>query len=172
MVSQIDTISILTKNAHEWTHKLVNEVTEKKWLVKPSIIESNIHWQVGHLIITHFYHIIVCLKSPQQALFSLIPIMEYFPLFSAGSKATAESSITVGQLKENLDLVQTKSLEMIGLLDDADLSSGLFPTQFPHPIAKTKFEALSWNIQHTMWHCGQIALIKRVVDKSFSFREN
>ena len=163
---------VQTKEAHQWTLKLINSIPDDKWLTLPPIIESNIHWQVGHLIITHFYHNIVCLKTPQQDVFTLIPIMDYYPVFTAGGHAKSESIITAAELKQNLDKVQSKALSIIEQLDEKDLRSELFPTQFPHPIAKTKFEALSWNIQHTMWHCGQIALIKRVVDKPFSFDES
>ncbi|WP_216824389.1 hypothetical protein [Emticicia sp. TH156] len=35
--------------------------------------------------------------------------------------------------------------------------------------SKTKFEALDWNIKHTLWHCRQIGLLKRVVDKRYDF---
>lgn len=30
--------------------------------------------------------------------------------------------------------------------------------------------ALSWNIKHTMWHCGQIVMLKRIIDKPHNFR--
>jgi len=43
------------------------------------------------------------------------------------------------------------------------------PTKRKHPVAKTKFEAISWNIKHTMWHCGQIACIKRLIHGGFDF---
>lgn len=162
-MSQRDTLLILTREAHTWTHKLIEAVPDEKWLIKPPIIESNIYWQIGHLIITHFYHIITCLKTSEQDVLQLIPIMDYFPLFSAGSKPTTEPYMAVTELKETLTKVELKLLEKIKLLDEKDLSSDLFPTQFPHPFAKTKLQALSWDMHHTMWHCGQIALIKRVV---------
>jgi hypothetical protein len=55
-------------------------------------------------------------------------------------------------------------------LADEDSHDDLFPTQFPHPLAKSKGVAICWEIEHAMWHCGQIALIKRVVDKRFDFK--
>ena len=30
-------------------------------------------------------------------------------------------------------------------------------------------EALEWNINHTMYHCGQIGVLKRVVDARYDF---
>jgi DinB superfamily len=168
-MSQIDTLLTLTTEAHTWTHKLIATVPDEKWLILPPIIESNIYWPIGHFIVTHFYHIITCLKTPEEDVLQLIPIKDYFPLFSAGSKPTTEPYMAVTQLRETLTKVELKLLEKIKSLDEKDLSSDLFPTQFPHPLAKTKLQALSWDMHHTMWHGGQIALIKRVVDKSFVF---
>jgi len=39
----------------------------------------------------------------------------------------------------------------------------------PHPFVTTKENAISWNVKHTMWHCGQIAMLKRVIDKALDF---
>ncbi len=45
----------------------------------------------------------------------------------------------------------------------------LEPTPVAHPVAKTKFEAIDWNIKHTMYHCGQIGILRRIVDKRYDF---
>ncbi len=60
-------------------------------------------------------------------------------------------------------LVQQLSLETIGELLENELEQSLEKLQPPHPIAKTKYEALDWNIKHTMWHCGQLAMINRII---------
>jgi hypothetical protein len=54
-------------------------------------------------------------------------------------------------------------------LTESDLESELEKTDTPHPIAKNKYEALDWNIKHTMWHCGQLGILKRIIDKRFDF---
>jgi uncharacterized damage-inducible protein DinB len=65
--------------------------------------------------------------------------------------------------------MQQKSLAVLTTLLDSELDNALEPTPTPHPIATTKREAIDWNIKHTMYHCGQIGLIKRVVDKRHDF---
>jgi hypothetical protein len=65
--------------------------------------------------------------------------------------------------------MQGRSLEIIKELAPENLHAALEPTRIPHPIAKTKFESLDWNIKHTMYHCGQIGILKRVVDKRYDF---
>ena len=37
--------------------------------------------------------------------------------------------------------------------------SVLFP--FKHPVAETKYEALSWSFKHEMWHSAEMEAIKR-----------
>ncbi len=59
--------------------------------------------------------------------------------------------------------------KVIKSLSDQDLESELSPTEVPHPVAKNKFEAIDWNIKHTMWHCGQIGILKRIIDERFDF---
>ena len=70
---------------------------------------------------------------------------------------------------EHLKLMQLQSLGVIDSLSENDLRKPVEPTKVPHPIAKTKFDAIDWNIKHTMWHCGQIATIKRIVDNYFDY---
>lgn len=65
--------------------------------------------------------------------------------------------------------MQNKSLEIIKNLKNSDFNSELHPTGPSHPIAKTKFEALDWNIKHTMWHCGKIGVIKKQLGESVQF---
>lgn len=73
------------------------------------------------------------------------------------------------QLMEHLKIMQEQSLTVIGSLSENDLQKTVEPTKVPHPVAKIKFEAIDWNIKHTMWHCGQIATIKRIVDNSYDY---
>lgn len=162
-------ITYQLKQVQEWTWKLIDGLTDESWMQIPDTIESNIHWQIGHLVITHFYHILVCQKEPTPELMNIIPIMDYFPIFSSGTHAAKESHVSIDELKRNLRVIQEKEIEIISALNEEDLSNMLFPTQFKHPIANNKLDAICWDIQHTMWHCGQIAMIKRIVDKPYDF---
>ena len=39
--------------------------------------------------------------------------------------------------------------------------SKLSPLPFKHPVAETKYEALSWSFKHEMWHSAEMEAIKR-----------
>lgn len=66
---------------------------------------------------------------------------------------------------EHLRFVQQKSVAIISELSTTDFETSLEPT----PITGTKSEAVDWNIKHTMYHCGQIGILRRIVDKQFDF---
>lgn len=36
-------------------------------------------------------------------------------------------------------------------------------------LKRNDFLAVSWNMEHTMWHCGQLALLKRIFGKRYDF---
>ncbi|WP_439557278.1 hypothetical protein [Dyadobacter sp.] len=67
------------------------------------------------------------------------------------------------------DAVPVDKWETVPEVVVAELNNPLEPTPTPHPIATTKFEAIDWNIKHTMYHCGQIGMISRVVEKRYDF---
>ena len=73
------------------------------------------------------------------------------------------------RLRSDLAFMQEGSLEIIHSLSEGDLHKALEPLKDPHPVAKTKFEAIDWNIKHTMWHCGQMASWKRMVDQPYDY---
>lgn len=54
------------------------------------------------------------------------------------------------KLKEHLEFMQEQSLGVIKSLSEKDLGKAIEPLKAPHPIAKTKFEAIDWNVKHTM----------------------
>lgn len=72
-------------------------------------------------------------------------------------------------LAQHLEAIHEKSIQSIRKLTEENLQEPLAPAKVPHPIAKNKYEALSWNVQHTMWHGGQLGILKRVLDERYDF---
>ena len=168
-MTQVEMLSHQTQDAYDWASKLINTIPLEKWDEIPKNMLSSVSWQTGHLTISIYYHSIMVIKGHQMDLLQKIPVKEYNELYNQ-----TQAQDTIGKMKpENLlnDLkqMQSKSLEIINQLQDENLNTSLEPTQAPHPIAKNKFEALDWNIKHTMWHCGQLAVLKRIVDKRYDF---
>lgn len=171
-MNQLKILLAQTKSAYDWTNKLLNSIPHKTWDTTPAIIESNVSWQVGHLIVSFYYHSIMVIVGHQMDILGKVPLKEYDILFTSGQPEKVVEKINPEVLQAQLNLMELKSLEIIQSLSKSDLEDKLVPTPISHPIAKTKFEALDWNIKHTMWHCGQLGLLKRVVHERYDFGLN
>lgn len=161
-----------TRDAHSWTNKLLAEVPEDKWFIFPDNHSTNIAWQAGHILVSLHFHGIKVIRGPQSDLLAQMPMNRYLSLFAFGDhkELVQQERVSISDLKSHLQLVQAKTIDLIESLQPEELASALEPTPIPHPIAKTKLEALSWNIKHTMWHCGQIGTLKSMVDKPYEFK--
>lgn len=161
-----------TINAYEWTDNLLNNLPYTHWRMLPQVIESNVLWQVGHLVVSTYYNSILVIKGHQTTVLQSMPLKLYSQLFTQAAPALATGLVDPEQLYKHLKMMQKHSIETIELIKDSQLHEELLQIEIVHPVAKTKLEALDWNIKHTLWHCGQIALIKRVVDKRHEFHLN
>lgn len=168
-MNRTDLLLKQTENAYEWLNKLITSVPKNKWEQIPNGIESNITWQTGHLILSIHYHSIMTTIGFQMDILKQIPMREYAELFTNAHPTQSVGKADPKELEDQLRLIQEKSLDVIGSLSDKDLTHSVEPTKMPHPIAKTKLDAIDWNIKHTMWHCGQLGMIKRAVDKRYDF---
>lgn len=168
-MDQIEFLAKQTEDAYNWTNKLLDTIPHDKWDTIPEVIESNVTWQVGHLIMSIYFHSIMVITAHQKAISQSVPLREYSELFTNAAPKNAVGKADPTELQKQLILLEQKSIESIQSLFENDLTSPLEPTRIPHPIAKNKYEALDWNIKHTMWHCGQLGILKRVVDERFDF---
>lgn len=158
-----------TSNAYEWTNKLLEAVPLDKWEILPETIESSINWQVGHLIVSHYFNSIMAIKGHQMDILQKLPVKDYSELFTTALPKDSVGKFLPEKLLQDLKVMQQKSIAILSLLTDDDLNNPLEPTPTPNPIASTKFEAIDWNIKHTLYHCGQIGMISRVVAKRYDF---
>ncbi|WP_031529533.1 DinB family protein [Dyadobacter crusticola] len=168
-MSELEVLINQTINAYEWTNKLLEAVPFEKWELTPSVVESNINWQVGHLIVSHYFHSIMVIRGYQMNILQKLPIKEYSEMFTVAGPHISVGKVNPDTLYNALKVMQQKSIAVLSSLSAAELNDPLEPTPTPHPIATTKFEAIDWNIKHTMYHCGQIGMISRVVDKRYDF---
>lgn len=168
-MNQIEILVKQTADAYDWTNKLINSIPQDKWNDIPEIIESNVTWQIGHLIMSLYYHSIMVINGHQMDILQKIPLKEYDKLFTDAVPEKSLGKTDPIQLQNYFMLLQAKSIEVIKSLSEKDLECELQQTDVPHPIATNKFEALDWNIKHTMWHCGQIGILKKVVHERYNF---
>ncbi|MEJ1240487.1 DinB family protein [Chryseolinea sp. T2] len=168
-MTAIQILTTQTEGAYQWTFRMLDNVATDKWDIMPPTIDSTLSWQVGHLLVSHYFHSIWVIRGHQMDILQSIPLKVYGELYTDAPPVGSIGKSTPEQLLNHLRIMQDKSLAIISQLTDADLESPLEPTPLKHPVAKTKFEAIDWNIKHTMYHCGQIGIIRRVVDQRFDF---
>jgi hypothetical protein len=160
-----------TASSHRWIWTLIDHVPEEKWGVIPSGLNTSLKWQVGHLVLSQHYHAVVVIAGPQKDLLEKVPVKMYSEYFVFGDRiGEVDAQFTPEELRTSLGVVQEKTLWAIGQLAADELGSPLFPRPVPHPVATTKAEAISWNVKHNMWHCGQIGMLARAVGHPFDFK--
>jgi len=169
-MNEIEILTLQTENAYNWMKKITETIPKDKWNETPEILESNTSWHIGHQLISLYFHSILVIKGHQKDILEKVPLAEYSDLFTF--KISPKETIgkkNPEELLTDLNIVEKKSIEIIKSLSPEELKSKLEPARVEHPVAKNKFEALDWNIKHTMWHCGQLAILKRVVNQRFDF---
>ena len=168
-MNQIELLAKQTEDAYDWVNKLVYSIPDEKWDTIPEVVETSVTWQVGHLIISCYYHSVMVITGHQMDILQQIPMKEYSQFFHNTATHEYAGKTKPEDLKNQLKLMQEKSISIIQSLNPDELEKPLVPTPMPHPIARTKFEAIDWNIKHTMWHCGQLGILKRVVHERYDF---
>jgi DinB superfamily len=168
-MTAVELLAGQTQNVYDWTNKLVESVPFNKWDDTPDVVDTNITWQVGHLIMSHYFHTVMVIVGHQKDVIEKVPLKQYDELFTLGQPVDLKGVVDSETLLSQLEFVQKKSLDIVRAMTPELLQAALEPTRVPHPIAKTKFESLDWNIKHTMYHCGQIGLLKRIIDVRYDF---
>jgi hypothetical protein len=65
-MTEIEILINQTANAYQWVNKLVETVPFDKWTIIPPTVESSIDWQIGHLLISHYFHSIMVIRGHQM----------------------------------------------------------------------------------------------------------
>ena len=88
-MTEIEILVNQTLNAYEWVNRLLAEIPLNKWEIIPDVIESNVNWQVGHLIVSHYFHSVMVIKGHQMDILQTIPMREYSDLFTTSAPMLA-----------------------------------------------------------------------------------
>ncbi|MCD7902043.1 MAG: DinB family protein [Bacteroides sp.] len=152
--------------SRSFVNRLISEIPEELWYTIPEGTDSNFAWQIGHLLISQNFHAITVITGMNENIYRLIPLREYVGLFNGMGtlhRSVEKGLIPVPRLKEQFDTVHEICLDNLSSLKDEILYQELEPIPFRHPVAKTKYEALSWCFKHEMWHCAEMESIKRAL---------
>ena len=149
--------------SRNFINRLISEIPEDLWYTIPENTDSNFAWQIGHLMMSQNFHAITSLTGRNKKVYELIPVMEYVKIFNgmgALHRSVEKDLIQTSKLKGQLDTVYEICLENLNTLTDSILEEVI---PFKHPIANTKYEALSCSFKHEMWHSAEMEAIKRTL---------
>lgn len=152
--------------ARNFVNRLISELPEDLWYTIPEGTDSNLAWQIGHLLVSQNFHAITTITGVNEEVKRLMPIARYNKIFNGMGtlhRSVKKNFLPASELKEQLDKVHTICLTNLSALDDKILNDPLEPIPFKHPVANTKYEALSWCFKHEMWHSAEMEAIKRAL---------
>ena len=129
------------------------------WFAMPGGV-THVAWQVGHLASSQYRLCLERLRPRTLADEALIPD-EFLKMFGREALPAAVTGYTPEQIRAVFDRVYARVMEELPAYPDADLD--LPPLLKPHPLFSTRIAGLRYAPLHEMIHCGQIALLRRLL---------
>lgn len=174
-MSRIEFLKDQIIESRNFVNRLISEIPQELWYMIPGNTDSNFAWQIGHLMLSQNFHAITVITGRNEIINRLIPITDYVKIFNGmGSlhRSVERDLITTSKLKEQFDTIHEICLENLSKLNDAILEEKMEPIPFKHPVANTKYEALSWCFKHEMWHSAEMEAIKRNLGHPIKWMRN
>jgi uncharacterized damage-inducible protein DinB len=145
--------------ARRYNLQRIETVPPGQWFVIPAGNVSHVAWQVGHLAASEYR---LCLERlrPRTAADEELISDDFLKTFARESLPAAETGFAAEEIRAVFDRVHARVLEELPAYPDADLD---LPPLKPHPWFDTRIAALRYAPLHEMIHCGQIAVIRRML---------
>lgn len=167
-MKRIDFLKEQIIESRSFVSRLISELPQDLWYAIPENTNSNFAWQIGHLMISQNFHAITCITGRNEKVFGQVPIADYVKLFNGMGtlhRSIKKDLIPADKLLKQFNTVHEICVANLSKLDDDILQQELESIPFKHPVANTKYEALSWCFKHEMWHCAEMEAIKQVLGK-------
>jgi hypothetical protein len=146
--------------ARRYTRERIETVPSSEWFTIPPGGVTNLAWQVAHLARSEYRLCLVRLRPRTTADAELISD-EVLELFATNTVPTSPSNfLSAADIRSVFDRVHDRVMNELANYPDAELD---LPPLEPHPYLPTRIAALRYAPLHEMIHCGQIALIRRML---------
>lgn len=147
--------------ARRYTRTRIETVSPVEWFTIPVGGVSHLAWQVGHIAMAEYRLCLERLRPRSKADESLIPD-DFLKAFSRETIPIADSSAypSATEIRSVYDRVHARILEELPSYPDTDLN---LPVLKPHPLFQLRYESMRYAPLHEMIHCGQIAMIRRML---------
>jgi hypothetical protein len=150
----------------EWTLKLIADVRGDDWTFQPAAGLAHPLWLVGHLTCSQDLLVIVrCLNRP-STLDSAFK--NHFPISGPVKSAREHDYPPVDAVLAIMGDMHARTLDAIRGMSDALLAEPAFAGDGSiHPHYRDKRGAVGHCTRHEAFHAGQLAMIRRLLGKSF-----
>jgi len=146
-----------------YTGRFLSGLTDEEWFWCPGEFTTHIAWQVGHIAVAQYN---LCLRrvrgrTPADEAIVSDSFIEAFKLGSQPAASPADNP-PLCEIRRVFDAVHQQVLDELATRNEAELD---VPVEQPHPVFKTKLEAVEYAPPHELVHAGQIALLRRLMGK-------
>ncbi|KIX20170.1 hypothetical protein SY27_13545 [Flavobacterium sp. 316] len=146
----------------ENTDNLIKIIDLQDWKISPKILETNMNWQIGHLILANYLHGIASISGANEKVRERINMQNFIKFY--GPNSTPNMFLDEKPNNEELLKLYEFIFELIYLeINKVKIEELNNVTEIPNPSAKTKYEALTTLAKHQSWHNGQIAILNRIL---------
>ncbi|OYW77956.1 MAG: hypothetical protein B7Z37_01490 [Verrucomicrobia bacterium 12-59-8] len=150
------------ETARNYTLRFLDNTPLTDWSKIPAAGVSHIAWQVGHLAMAEYRLALERIRDRTDDDRRLISD-EFLRAFARESVPTSDLPFSVEMIRDTFNRVHQQVLTESGSWTEDALAA---PALKPHPIVKTKLEALDWCANHELVHAGQIGLLRRQLGHS------
>jgi hypothetical protein len=145
--------------ARQYTLARVEAVDLAEWYSIPAGGVSHLAWQIGHIAMAEYRICLERLRPRTPTDERLIPD-DFLKTFGRESAPAAVIGYSADEIRAVFDAVHTQVLTELPDYPDTDLD---LPPLKPHPLFQTRMTGLIYAPLHEMIHCGQIALLRRML---------
>ena len=150
----------------DWTKKLIADLKGSEWTFQPAPGMSHALWLCGHLACSQNLLVHVRVFGTKGVLEE--NFTRHFPIGGAVKSASEHTFPSVETVLQTMDDVHGKTLALIHTANESLLAQPCFGGDGkPHPHYKDKAGAIAHCNRHEAFHAGQIAVIRRLLGKSF-----
>lgn len=145
------------------TDTFIKSFKSENWNISPEIVETNMNWQIGHIILANYLHGIASISGANEIVRNRINMKDFITFY--GPNSSPIKFLDEKPKSEELIEIYDFIFDLIKLeLDKIQIEELNNTTEIPNPSAKTKYDALLTLFKHQSWHNGQIAILNRVIN--------
>ncbi|MBN2446718.1 MAG: DinB family protein [Phycisphaerae bacterium] len=149
----------------DWTLMLLADLTAEDWSFQPSEGLPHALWLCGHIAIAQ--HLLVHARCLGQPLLEDSFVAHFAPGQPVAPVGSHPYPVAGDVLKAMAD-VHARTLEAVSAMSDATLAEPAFGKDgATHPHYTDKCGAIVHSARHEAFHAGQLALIRRLLGKTF-----